>query len=334
MNRRTLLFVGAATLMLALAGLAYLLLRGPQADRTRLLAALDAFTGDWEGDASLQTADGQPLQTVRVTRHFFWIGEKQIVETRFNVGPEERATRAVQWIERGGLRAVETGPTGRAHNYAGALTLDGILWTNLDHSKSDRLDRVLTEAGQRTAQSASITSLGIGGGHDLVGVAAVLAPRKPGARSASEARESPVEADARAADLEHQLAAITRERDELRAQLERAVAAEASALAAAAPSPVRPSQIEIRSSPPGMKFEVLAEDRMNVLSAALASGTTPVTLPDLPPGDYAVILQGNGWRKTVHHVTVRENMDVFVFHRETDDGAEYAPAVSKAPDDP
>jgi hypothetical protein len=346
MSHRPQIILGISVLAAALIATAFLVLREPQNDPARLLAALDAFTGEWAGDASIQSSEGKPLRALHMERRYSWVGEKQIVETRFTDGDQQFFTRAIQWIEAGQLKAVGIGPATEADEFAGAPTADGILWTNRLRAKADRLDRIVTQDGRKTLQTASISALRLGDLSDVVGIAAVLLPHKGEEPSTVAAIETTPDPATRVAELEIKLAVAEMERDQLRARLEqtRTTAAAENApkkaeAKTATPTPVvvappRPNQFEIRSSPAGMLFEVRREDEANLISGeTLFAGTTPVTLTSVPPGNYAVIIQREGQRKTVHHVTVHESADLFLFHRE--DGAAIrtpaAPAIDVSP---
>lgn len=322
----------AAVLAAAFTGAAFWWQKAAQ-DTAPLIAALDAFTGDWKGEATIEGANGTTLAKLTVTRRYSWVGERQIVETRFHAEAEGYATRTMQWVENGRLRAVVTGPEGMPHNFVGARTAEGILWTNLERPDSDCLERLVVRAGKTSMQTASFTNVRLGNISGLVGVAAIFERQQsPGFTPEAEKLQKVV---SRVDELERSLAVVVKERAELREMLARAeqarTAVATNGAGSAAGETARSNRLEINSSPSGLGFElhVIGEHGQPATRTVL-TGMTPVRLEALPVGDYTVTIHSASSPDVIHHVALREVGDVVLYHRQQSRPAGATPTTPEA----
>ncbi len=318
LQRPVRILIAAAMLASVITGAAFWWKHTPH-NTAELIGALDAFTGDWTGEASIEGSNGAILASLPVTRRYLWVGGRQIVETHFHAGTEAYTTRAMQWVENGRLKAVVTGPEDMPHNFVGARTADGILWTNVDRPDSDCLDRIVVRDGHPSMQTASFTNLRLANISGLVGVAAHFKPRAPGEGSPESAVLKRVET--RVSAIEQTLDQAAKERTELRGLLARAEQARAAGEAAAAMAARRQAshgnRLQIHSTPAGLAFELHPTGSPgDGPSPTMLEGKTPVTLEALPAGDYAVVLHSAGAPDVVHYVTLRAEGDVVLFHRQ------------------
>lgn len=120
-----------------------------------LRTALDAFSGEWEGEIRLHAIDGFLLRTIPVERRYSWDGEVQVVETRFVDEGATYEVRARQTVELGRLHAVVTRPGQPPEEYHGTLAEGGISWTNAERNKRDYRERILIADGQPLLEASS-----------------------------------------------------------------------------------------------------------------------------------------------------------------------------------
>lgn len=185
--------------------------------------ALDAFSGEWEGEVEVRALDGVVLKTFPMKRTYRWDENLQVVETLLTASDDEYGMQSLQSVRLGRLYSLVTRPFSSPDEYVGIVRGGVIDWTNTLRNDRDFSENISIERGVPKLEISSVEALRFSGITGVVRLHAVLRPKSGRIQLGSVSRA--------------EVAALTARIKELEAALEQARAAASTSEAAARVSP-------------------------------------------------------------------------------------------------